>query len=397
MRKLVITLLILFTVATAHSQATLSALQKEGNDFYKQGKTTDAIASFKKALAENPKNLYSMNALGNLYLMNGNYQEAYSIANEGIKLSNGSPNFIVVKAKTAIKINKAQEAVTIIDNYLKTHQPDFMILFVKGTASNVLNDMQQALSSFSASIAANPNFPDAYLARGKGFATIERWPLALQDYTKYISLIDDDPEGYAVRGVAYYRTSKPDEAIADYSKALQLDPKQLFALNNRGIVYRERKQTDKALADFNAAIAMSPNYADPYYESAKLYKDLKDFKKALPLVNKAVALQTNYPHFYALQAMILLGDDKNTEALAISEKILEKDNKNSDGYIAKISAYYNMEKFDDALNAASTGIAILPDNYLLYMLRASVYKAKGNTQMANADDAKAKQLAANIK
>jgi len=40
---------------------------------------------------------------------------------------------------------------------------------------------------------------------------------------------------------------------------------------------------------------------------------------------------------------------------------------------------------------------VLPDNYLLYALRATVYKAKGNTQLANADDEKAKTLAANIK
>ena len=84
MKKLIVTLIVLCSFVTAYSQAALSSTEKEGTDFYKAGKSADAIASFKKALGENPKSLYSINALGNLYLMNKNYQEAYTIADQGI-------------------------------------------------------------------------------------------------------------------------------------------------------------------------------------------------------------------------------------------------------------------------------------------------------------------------
>jgi tetratricopeptide (TPR) repeat protein len=397
MKKLLSIVIILFSAVVAYGQATISATEKEATDLYKQGKATDAIALFKKSLAENPKSLYSINALGNLYYSTNQYQQAYTTADQGVQLSGGAVNFMIVKAKAGIMLNKAKESVAMIDQYIANHQPDFMLLFVKATAFNALGEMQQALNFFSQSIAANPEYPPAYLARGKDFATIERWPQAVQDYTKYITMMADDEEGYAVRGVVYYKTGKLDEALADYNKALQLEPKQQYALNNRGVVYKDRKQTDKAFADFNAAIAIDPGFADPYYQSAFLYSDLKDYAKALPLINKAIALQNIIPAYYAIQCRILLGVDKNTEAMVAANKILEIDPKSSDGFLYKTMTFYNMDKFDDALKTATEGIAVMPGNYLLYGLRASVYKAKGNNALANADDEKAKQLGAAIK
>ena len=60
----------------------------------------------------------------------------------------------------------------------------------------------------------------------------------------------------------------------------------------------------------------------------------------------------------------------------------------------KAVAYYNEEKFNDALNTATMGIATLSDYYLLYYLRASIYRKLNNSTLADADEAKAKQLAA---
>ncbi|MEO6852057.1 MAG: tetratricopeptide repeat protein, partial [Mucilaginibacter sp.] len=172
MKKTITLFLLTITYLIGYSQPAISPAEREGTDFYKQGKSAEAIASFKKALVERPTSLYSINALANLYLMDKKYQDAYLIADKGISLSNGAPTFIVVKAKAAIRINKEQEALNIIDKYLATHQPDFMMLFVKGGAFNVLGDRQQALALFSQSIATNADFPDAYLARGEDFEGI---------------------------------------------------------------------------------------------------------------------------------------------------------------------------------------------------------------------------------
>ncbi|WP_295668631.1 tetratricopeptide repeat protein [uncultured Mucilaginibacter sp.] len=397
MKKLIVSLLLLLAAGVAFSQPNISPSEQAGTDLYKQGKMDEAITAFKKALVENPQSLYSMNALGNLYLMNANYQDAYVVADKGFKITGGAPNFMVVKAKAAIRINKAQEALTMVDDYLKTHQPDFMMLFVKGSAYNVLGDRQQALAFFSQSIAANPDFPDAYLGRGKDLDDIGRYPQALKDLDKYISLRDDNAQAYYDRSLVYFHSGDFNAALGDCNKSLAFDPKNASFLEFRGEVYAALKQPEMALADFNAAIAIAPGYAVPYYQVAGTYLNAKEYSKALPFINKAIELIPNAKEYFWIRCRLYLYLNKNAEALADAQKAMALDDKAPDGYVCLAEAQYNLDKYEDAVKTATKGIAVNPDYYLLYMLRATFYRDKGNTAMADADDQKAKQLAGNIK
>ncbi len=396
MKKLFIAVVILFTSYTAFCQLEPSPMEKQGEELLDQGKTNESIEIFKKVLAEKPSSLYSINALCLIYNSKYRFQEAYDMADRGMKVYTGDNTFFVAtKAKAALSLKKPQEVVDMIDNYFLKHKPDFELRYIKGLAFDKLGDLQQAITAFSQSISENPEYAGgAYFNRGKDFADLERYPQALKDYDKYISLVNDDADAYNYRGIVYYKTNKPDEAIADYTKCIQLNPKQKYALSNRGQIYIEQKQTDKAFADFNAAIAIDPNYSDPYFQSASLCRNIKDYNRGLIFINKAIALQPNYAYLYGLKSFIYFGLDNDNEALAAAEKTLQLDPKKSDGFLAKATALSNQSKFSEALNTLNLGISYLPDNYLLYGLRASVHRFKGETQLADADDLKAKQLAA---
>ena len=394
MKKLTALLILLLNIFIVFGQANITATEKDGTDLYKQGKFDEAILTFKKALAENSQSLYSMNALGNLYLMNANYQEAYDIADKGFKLTNGAPNFMVVKAKAAIHINKAQEALTMVDDFLKTHQPDFMVLYVKGLANNVLGERQQALAFFSQSIVANPDFPDAYLGRGKDLDDIGRYPQALKDFDKYLSIRDDNALAFYGRAVVYFHISNFNLALTDCNKALALEPKNTEVLTFRGEVYNGLQQTDNAIADFNAAIAIAPAYPVPYYKLACTFLLAKQYDKAINYINKAIELIPNAKEYFWIQARLYLYTDKNNQALAAAQKAVDLDTKAPEGLMWKASALFNLDKYDEALKTIAQGITYNPDYYLFYTLRASMYRDKGNKALADADDEKAKQLAA---
>ena len=99
--------------------------------------------------------------------------------------------------------------------------------------------------------------------------------------------------------------------------------------------------------------------------------------------------------FYIQKSSVCNTLDKYDEALTAANKAIELEPKNPEGFLFKAITYYNQENFNEALKIATDGIAVQPDNYyLLYSFRASVYKKLNNITAADADDAKAKEMAA---
>ena len=128
----------IFICTTTFAQQKLSPLEQEGTNFFKEGNNTNAIASFEKALVESPNSLYSINALTTLYHNVKEEQKAYDIADKGIKLSGNAANFVYAKARAATFLNNAKDALSIIENYSAKNKADYMLLFVKGNAYNLI-------------------------------------------------------------------------------------------------------------------------------------------------------------------------------------------------------------------------------------------------------------------
>jgi tetratricopeptide (TPR) repeat protein len=392
MKKILITLSFIILAVTAYCQspAELAAL-----DLAKQGKTPEAISAFQTIIAGDPHNVNAIMTLGQLYLREGKNQEAYDTATKGLAVEPNNDNLTIGKAKAAIAMNKDDEAITLMDVVIARNPDFFYPYIVKGNALDDENKIQLAIGAYSKSIQLKADFPMAYLSRAEDFASISRYDQAITDYDKCIEMMPDNDEAYNMRGQAKYFQNKYPEAIADYSKAIELNKEQTYAMVNRGIVYAKTGERDKAVADYNAAIAVDPNNnADPYYQLAKLYQKERNYDPAQQNIEKGLAIKGTYASasYYVVYCQILLGANKNTEGLAAAEKALALDKESSDGYLVKATAYSNLERYDDAISTINDGLKLYPDNYLFYSLRSAVYKFKGNTAQAEADNQKAKEL-----
>jgi tetratricopeptide (TPR) repeat protein len=192
--------------------------------------------------------------------------------------------------------------------------------------------------------------------------------------------------------MAYYHLKKYDAAIADYTKAIELGSGN--ALVNRGIVYADEGKTGLAKADFNKAINNNSHDGDAYYQLGLIAQHEQKWGEALSDVEKAVAIHPNSPVYNVLYASTLLTHDRNDEGLAAANKVLAVDENNYDGIILKASALNNLKRFDEAVTVITNGINFYPNDYIMYSTRAFIYRKMGKTTLADADEAKSKQLAA---
>jgi hypothetical protein len=95
----------------------------------------------------------------------------------------------------------------------------------------------KAIEYLTEAIRLQPDFANAYGARGNAYANQRQYQLALEDYDKAILLKPDKAVFFSNRGNVYKDLNKYQLAIEDYNQAIRLKPDNAEAYHNRGNAY----------------------------------------------------------------------------------------------------------------------------------------------------------------
>ena len=131
-------------------------------------------------------------------------------------------------------------------------------LVARGFGHVFQENLDGALTDFSAAIRDNPKLATAYYYRGA--ILVNRDPKrALADVNKAISLNPKDADYFRERSSMYVKGKDYPRAIADLTTAIRLakNPKTEYFL--RGVAHEDSGQMDKAIADFQASLLLDPD------------------------------------------------------------------------------------------------------------------------------------------
>ena len=131
--------------------------------------------------------------------------------------------------------------------------------FQRGEECRAREQWDQAIGHFSAAIAVNPEFANAYFKRGNIKLRLGRHADAISDYTAAIRLDPSNSSYVNNRGRAYFESKQYDRAIADYDSALRIDTRFSIAYLNRGLARETTGDHEGALADFGKSVELDPS------------------------------------------------------------------------------------------------------------------------------------------
>ena len=120
---------------------------------------------------------------------------------------------------------------------------------------------RKAIKYLNEAIRLQPNYMDAYFARGVAYSNLGQYKRAIKDYDEAISLKPDSMKFYNSRGLAYSGLKQYQRAIEDYDEAIRLKPDFEWPYYNRGDAYRHLKQYKRAIQDYDETIRLKPNFA----------------------------------------------------------------------------------------------------------------------------------------
>jgi tetratricopeptide (TPR) repeat protein len=132
---------------------------------------------------------------------------------------------------------------------------------------------------FTRAIEIDPNFAEAYRARGDASQTAGRSEAALADFEKAIAIDPSDWLAYLSRGKLWSSRGINQKALADFTQSIHLHPTSK-AYYERGLTYQTVDQPKRAVDDYNLAITYDPGAPYIYRARAKARRDLDDLAGA---------------------------------------------------------------------------------------------------------------------
>ncbi|ORZ39034.1 hypothetical protein BCR44DRAFT_33344 [Catenaria anguillulae PL171] len=236
---------------------------------------------------------------------------------------------------------------------------DVSLLELFGFALFKIHKVAKALAVFAQIVQGHPNSVVGYLARGSVYAQTGQYPAAIRDYLRCIHLHPQNVDAYVSLAYVSQRMGLHRQAWDHFSSALAMDPKCTSALQGRASIHLTRGDHFAAMIDMSAAVNLNPK--DPN-----------------ALVNRGVVSQAMGDHVAALR------DYK--AAIALDPKI-------TIAHFNAANLYHGQHCWERALEGYDVVLQLQTDDYHALVNRALTLVRMNEFERANADLARASQVA----
>jgi len=161
-------------------------------------------------------------------------------------------------------------------------QPNFADAYIaRGVVLNDMQDHLQAIESYKHAIAINPNLETAHYNQANALRALGKNQAAVSSYNKAIELAPNLADAYSNRGNALIALQKASVAMVSFNRAIALQPDAGVNYLNRGVCHAELGDPNAAYADLSYALKLNPQLAEAHVKRAAILAQFKRYKDAI--------------------------------------------------------------------------------------------------------------------
>src|SRR6185312_16118352 len=205
-------------------------------------------------------------------------------------------------------------------------------------------------------------------------------PCALENYSRAIESNPDYAEAYSARGWVYFNLDRFDKAFEDCDRALTYQTDLAEALTLRGLLFSVRQDYQNTVRDCNRAIELRPEYAEAYECRATAYLSQKEFELAIKDCDKAIELKPTFARAFVTRGNTHLSNGNNAQALKDYGSAIAMRPNFVTAYESRGAAYCVIGNFDQSINDLTEAIKLNPARGSPYIKRGDAYLLKGDHQ-----------------
>lgn len=224
-----------------------------GFAWYQQGVYDKALTDFDTTIQLNPEYVNAYNNRGMLFMREKQYQQA------------------VADFTTAIDIDEVN--IKHWQNRRAAYEKLGQTELAEADGEHMKWLLQ--LGRLNATVARNPDVPQAYVLRANHFAEAGRSEIALSNFERAIEVAPDSAAGLVGRAEWWFNQGEYQKTIEDCTAALAKEPSHK-ALAIRGDAWFNIGRYDEAIEDFTTARRLDDTVAEAFFRRAKLREQAGD-------------------------------------------------------------------------------------------------------------------------
>jgi tetratricopeptide (TPR) repeat protein len=274
-------------------------------------------------------------------------------------------------------------------------------LFIRGRGYHRSGQVALAAEDYDAALTLIPDNEELWLSRSNAAYRLGDWKAGNRYLAQAHKLNPKNPNVIVQIGQQADLAGSP-TAYDFYTRALAIDPAHPYALLLRAKYQFRERQFKGAFGDIDALIALDPKtinrigYVDgdartrDFHIVARAYRAhmfemLGQYDKAEQELNSAIAYKRSAESLTARAEFLIDRPGRLQNALADLEEATSLDVQYRPAAFNKGMALVRLDRIGDAFAAFDAAIAIDPEDYQSYFMRARMHRSLGRTEAATAD------------
>ena len=233
-----------------------------GVAMHEDGRLTDAVSRYRRALEIQPDYVPAFNNLGVTLRAQGKVDDAIRTYTDGLRMRDDYPDLHYNLANALLAVNRWDEAAEHLRKATAGTPDSAGAHNNLGTALAGKGQLTEAAVEFGVAVALDPTSSKAHRNLGNVLSGLGRPDEARTHLTQAVTLAPGDAEAHYDLGVFLLERDQTAAAASEFTAAIQARPGYAEAHNNLGIALGSQGALDRAVAQFEEALRLQPGFED---------------------------------------------------------------------------------------------------------------------------------------
>lgn len=333
-----------------------NALVALGGIYKQDGRTSDAIATYEKAIAQQPGNPAALTALAHLYQEKGQLEQARQRFDQAVAKLTGADREQTLRTlmQLSLDLAKYDEAKRHHQELVRLAQGSFFVRAELGRELLLRNEHERAVQEYEQVVKAaagdNRVLAPALRDLGKAYAALGKRPEALKHLRRALNIAGAQAgvrtEIYEIIVDVYRKDEKLGELVAELEKQQANDFERLRLL---GSLYEETGRMKLALTTYKQALAKNPNDVSTRVKVVQLLQIQGELDAAIKEYEALIRAAPRNPDFVFQLAEALIQQGDRARALAQLKRLEARSHDDEEILAALADFYERVEEGERAL------------------------------------------------